>query len=88
MALLPCFPGKRELDGLTHSCLQRYLDVTCLVFGADHTYLGPIDYDHRISTEAVGAQGAVHHSGDPACLAHMQFAHHWLPETACGYLLC
>ena len=48
----------------------RYLDVTCLVFGADHTYLEPIDYDHRISTEAVGKQGAVQHSGEPACL-HM-----------------
>ena len=46
--------------------LARYLDVTCLVFGADHKYLEPIDYDHRISTEAVGVQGAVQHSGNPA----------------------
>ena len=53
-------------DSAKHACLHtyRYLDVSCLVFGADHVFLEPIDYDHRISTEAVGKQGAVQHSGE------------------------
>ena len=62
-ALPPCHITSLDVWRLL---LARYLDVTCLVFGADHKYLEPIDYDHRISTEAVGVQGAVQHSGNPA----------------------
>jgi hypothetical protein len=46
-----------------HACDCRYLDVSCLVYGAGNTFLEPVDYDHRISSEAIGEQGAVQHSG-------------------------
>ena len=70
---------------------HRYLDVSCLVFGADHGFVEPIDYDHRISTEAVGKQGAVQHSGEGPLRASMQprskpldmpFAQHMTPARS------
>ncbi|KAK9822684.1 hypothetical protein WJX81_000366 [Elliptochloris bilobata] len=42
----------------------RYLDASCLLFGADKKFLEVVDFDRRRSSEKVGVRGAVVHSGD------------------------
>jgi len=36
---------------------RRYLDASCLLFGADREFLEVIDFDRRMSSGKVGAPG-------------------------------
>lgn len=42
----------------------RYLDASCLVFGASRTFVEAIDYQSKRNTARSGGEGAIRHSGD------------------------
>jgi stress response protein SCP2 len=42
----------------------RYLDASCLVFGAGRQFLEAVDYQSKRNTGRSGGEGAIRHSGD------------------------
>ena len=60
--------------------LCRYLDASCLLFGANHDFLEVVDYQRKSSTARVGPPGAVTHSGDR--LQVLQLSDPWAQEAA------